>query len=335
MPHPPPPLDTSPPVPVRPQDPDRAGASVARLRASSTVSRRRVWTALAVLLALGVVAVYVLDFAVLSAFARASSTSSGRSGASEILGIPLQPSQAAAKATPSTDLGPRCAPDEAHTPAMTANERKTMLRYVKGQFEGAAWKDGEAEYLEWGSGGSTSTYGTAAKRAYSVEHAVAWCDVVKAWPEMQCMSEGNRWHLLCHDPELELREWGYPKNRSISAATFQEHMRLYVQAPAHFNRTTYDVVLIDGRHRNACAYSILPYLHAGSIVAWHDFDTTAWNRLSTPVHLDAATGKFPKESHIREYWKAAGRVFQEVEHVDALALFRIKPALLQHMQYAA
>jgi hypothetical protein len=24
-------------------------------------------------------------------------------------------------------------------------------------------------------------------------------------------------------------------------------MRLYVQAPAHFNRTTYDVVLIDGR----------------------------------------------------------------------------------------
>ena len=88
MPHPPPPLGTSPPAPVRPQDLDRAGASVARLRASSTVSRRRVWIALAVLLALGVVAVYVLDFAVLSAFARASSTSSGRSGASEARGLP-------------------------------------------------------------------------------------------------------------------------------------------------------------------------------------------------------------------------------------------------------
>ena len=47
-------------------------------------------------------------------------------------------------------------------------------------------------------------------------------------------------------------------------------MRRYVQAPAFFNRTrtTYDVVLIDGRLRNACAYAIVPYLHAGSIVAW-------------------------------------------------------------------
>lgn len=38
-----------------------------------------------------------------------------------------------------------------------------MLRYVTGDFEGAKWKAGEAEYLEWGSGGSTSTYGTAVR----------------------------------------------------------------------------------------------------------------------------------------------------------------------------
>jgi hypothetical protein len=56
----------------------------------------------------------------------------------------------------------------------------------------------------------------------------------------------------------------------LSDPVSQSKMRRYVQAPAFFNRTrtTYDVVLIDGRLRNACAYAIVPYLHAGSIVAW-------------------------------------------------------------------
>jgi hypothetical protein len=105
---------------------------------------------------------------------------------------------------------------------MTDNERATMLRYVKGDFENATWKDGEAEYLEWGSGGSTSTYGTVAKRAYSVEHAVAWCDIITEWLEMRCMRESNRWQLFCHDPQMELAKWGYPNDRkSVGYHRFQ------------------------------------------------------------------------------------------------------------------
>lgn len=71
-----------------------------------------------------------------------------------------------------TWLGPRCEANVDHKPAMSERERRTMLKYVEGRFPGSTWRPGEAEYLEWGSGGSTSTYGTAARRVYSVEHAV-------------------------------------------------------------------------------------------------------------------------------------------------------------------
>ena len=82
-------------------------------------------------------------------------------------------------------LGPRC--DDAldassHAPAMTARETALMLKYLAGSHEGSAWGPGEALYLEWGSGGSTATFGTAARRTFTVEHAVEWCEQVREWP---------------------------------------------------------------------------------------------------------------------------------------------------------
>ena len=83
-------------------------------------------------------------------------------------------------------LGPRCdsreslaewsgnAGYELHAPNMSAIEARAMMQYIRGEFIGARWKRGEATYLEWGSGGSTSTYGTAAGTAFSVEHVPDW-----------------------------------------------------------------------------------------------------------------------------------------------------------------
>ena len=63
-----------------------------------------------------------------------------------------------------------CQPGPSHAPAMTIAERELARKYVRGEFEGAAWKVGEAVYLEWGGGGPTSAFGTLAARAYTVEH---------------------------------------------------------------------------------------------------------------------------------------------------------------------
>jgi hypothetical protein len=50
--------------------------------------------------------------------------------------------------------------------AMVTEDVKMAL--PAGEHAGAQWSAGTAEYLEWGSGGSTSMYGTAAGRVFSV-----------------------------------------------------------------------------------------------------------------------------------------------------------------------
>ena len=250
----------------------------------------------------------------------------------------LTSEEAAATATATTtQLGKRCKGDPKHKPAMTSRERSTMLKYVKGNFPGSKWKDGEAVYLEWGSGGSTATYGTAAKKAYSVEHAVSWCAVVSNWTDIKCLANSNRWKLYCHDPKTELRKWGFPRSplHKVGYPAFYGKMRKYVQAPARFEENKYDVVLIDGRHRIACAYAIVPYLHAGSIVAWHDFTEQGWNAMDSIERRQLTPAQFPRNPGQRQYSKGAARLFQKVEHVDALAIFRLNPTLVRHLQLMA
>ena len=69
--------------------------------------------------------------------------------------------------------------------------------------------------------------------------------------------------------------------------------------------------------------------------AWHDFTKASWDQMKTPVNLDEDSGAFPKEVHMRNYAKGAGRLFRKVQHVDALAIFQINPTLLRHLQYMA
>ena len=238
---------------------------------------------------------------------------------------------------PTENSQHECQPGPSHAPAMTIAERELARKYVRGEFEGAAWKVGEAVYLEWGGGGSTSAFGTLAARAYTVEHAVAWCDEIREWPEMQCMSERASWSLFCHDPGVPMEKWGRPDREHVSDEAFADIMRPYIQAPAQFTEATYDVVLIDGRYRTACAWAVLPYLMETSVVLWHDYGRDHWNAHPS----DGALFQFDKTARdpkthgpqSRMYSKTAARIFDRVEHVDALAVFRVKPSVLQQMRW--
>ena len=253
-------------------------------------------------------------------------------------------------------LGPRC--DDAldassHAPAMTARETALMLKYLAGSHEGSAWGPGEALYLEWGSGGSTATFGTAARRTFTVEHAVEWCEQVREWPETRCMARANRWEMFCHDAGHALEAWGYPDGHGYSFDAepaeeasksskstkssfhpgFHDAMRTYVQAPGRFGVAAYDVVLIDGRFRNACAFAILPYLRQDSVVFWHD-----WTREDLEsLELDAKvrSSETPASPTHRTYHRAAGRLFELVETADTLAVFKVDPAVYDTMQSMA
>ena len=131
-------------------------------------------------------------------------------------------------------------------------------------------------------------------------------------------------------------EWGRPDREHVLDEAFADIMRPYIQAPAQFTEATYDVVLIDGRYRTACAWAVLPYLKETSVVLWHDYGRDHWN--AHPP--DGALFQFDKTARdpkthgpqSRMYSKTAARIFDRVEHVDALAVFRVKPSVLQQMR---
>ena len=114
-------------------------------------------------------------------------------------------------------------------------------------------------------------------------------------------------------------------------------MRPYIQAPSQFTEATYDVVLIDGRFRTACAWSVLSYLKETSVVLWHDYGHDHWNAHPPDgeVFQFDRTARDPKTHgpQSRMYSKAAARIFDRVEHADALAVFRVKPSVLQQMRW--
>ena len=68
---------------------------------------------------------------------------------------------------------------------------------------------------------------------------------------------------------------------------------------------------------------------------WHDFDSDAWRALARDGAAAGSdeTSREPTRRGDRMYSKAAARLFDGVEHVDALAVFRVKPALAQQMRW--
>lgn len=251
---------------------------------------------------------------------------------SALFWLPLSPSPPPI----SPDTTAECVRDSKHSPEMTRAEQETMSRYLRGSFPGSSWGKGEAVYLEWGSGGSTATYAAESRRAYTVEHVTEWCATVSNWTVTRCLGQQARWRLYCHDSETQTGEWGYPKD-SRDHENFLERMRGYVQAPAKFGESTYDVVLIDGRLRVACAYAIISYLHAASVVAWHDFSEDAWKEFGTrETYGSRADESFPLSVTERRYSRVgAGRIFTKIERVGSLAFFRLHPTLLRHEQLMA
>ena len=125
-----------------------------------------------------------------------------------------------------------------------------------------------------------------------------------------------------------------PPREHVSDEAFADIMRPYIQAPAQFTEATYDVVLIDGRYRTACAWAVLPYLKETSASCGTITAAIAWNAHPS----DGALFQFDKTARdakthgpqSRMYSKTAARIFDRAEeHVDALAVFRVKPSVLQ------
>lgn len=119
-------------------------------------------------------------------------------------------------------------------------------------------------YLEYGSGGSTRRFGRLASVAYSVEHDARWCT------QMAPTLRGTPIRLVCVPvARAPAGTAGWGARSPFDPANYTT-FRPYVRAPDGLPPAAYDVVLIDGRARVACALYILRRLGRSSVVILHD-----------------------------------------------------------------
>jgi predicted O-methyltransferase YrrM len=118
---------------------------------------------------------------------------------------------------------------------------------------------GRMNYLEFGSGGSTTEFTKFANAAVSIEHDGAWCSLVR-----QRLEQSNISHVAQRCVEKERVEHGGSEGDNISYRNYLD----VVDEPGL--PKTYDFVLIDGRARLGAALKVLPFLRNDSVLVLHD-----------------------------------------------------------------
>lgn len=121
-----------------------------------------------------------------------------------------------------------------------------------------------AQYFEWGSGGSTDTYGRLTTgTVVSIENFKDWCDKVGALPFVKCRQKTlHKLHYKCINPYPTV-PFGFPKDEK-HYGDFDEYINAIEEYP------DFDVVLVDGRWRVACAMRALDYIRDDTVVFLHD-----------------------------------------------------------------
>ena len=135
--------------------------------------------------------------------------------------------------------------------------------------------------LEYGSGVSTKEIAKICKSITSIEHQEDWYNKLKNDLPNNC-------ELILKKPDMPYVEGGH-------CGTYEE-FKSYIEAP--LSKSPFDVILIDGRARVACASICNKLSHDNTIIFIHDY-------------------------HRPEY-KEALNYLDLIEQVDTMAKFKIK-----------
>lgn len=151
-------------------------------------------------------------------------------------------------------------------------------------------------YLEWGTGVSSQWYPTLVSgQVIALDNYPQWCDEVRGNPMVKCLTEKYDFHLHCiqfpkraDGSEMSLGQWGYvsPEDVLPAGRAYTDSIDL-VMADRDFK--VFDVIMVDGRWRPACAIKVLNYMNEDSVLIIHDF--------------------WPRESYwkVLEYFEVIGR----------------------------
>jgi len=130
-------------------------------------------------------------------------------------------------------------------------------------------------YLEWGCGKSTNFYPLLASgKVVALDNYPPWCETVSKSPVVNCLiNEQKRFQFHCIAPlapegtVIKLSREG----RVLDLSMRKHVAESYVNAIDTAGVPHYDIILVDGRYRAACALKALSYINEHSVVFMHDF----------------------------------------------------------------
>ena len=134
-----------------------------------------------------------------------------------------------------------------------------------------------SRYFEWGSGGSTELAAWRVLTSHDLE--VHSADSSEAWSAQlaarsQVISQArDTGKLTFHAQSIgTVGAWGVPTNWTMRpASSRQRSSENYVDKPLSRAGGQFDLILIDGRFRVACALKALQHAHKETRVLIHDF----------------------------------------------------------------
>lgn len=167
-------------------------------------------------------------------------------------------------------------------------EIDVVLRYLKNV----------NNYLEWGSGGSTTNFAKFAnRRAVSIEHNKEWCELMPTRIQKAAIRP------------VELR--CVPNDLPYAAEGNYKQFKSYIDEIAKLGEPVWDFVLVDGRCRVGAAIKALSYISSESTLVLHD---------SERIVRDGALYK-----PILDYYDVVERVSGSSRR--GIAILRRKPSL--------
>lgn len=168
---------------------------------------------------------------------------------------------------------------------MTATEQQLLAEYYKGA----------SRVFEWGMGSSTLIAAHVnVPKLTAVDSAEIWIEKVK--------NISNLPYTFHHADIGPLRAFGAPKD--FSKKSSWPYYSLIVRA----ERKPYDIYLVDGRFRVACACQALLHGHKNSIILVHDFKRNYYHVLLNVTDKFNEIGKLialkrKKSTTVHQLWK--------------------------------
>ena len=173
------------------------------------------------------------------------------------------------------------------TPHMTRNE----VELLKAQWVG------KQSYLEYGCGGSTKlAVKSPLTRVVSVESDGTWIEKLREDPTISAAETSGKLRFIYANIG-EVGEWGAPRDD-----------REFRRWPAYYTDiwtrgdSLFDVVLIDGRFRTACALACAVFADTNTTVLIHDYS-------------------------YRPAYYVAEKYFDTIAQAESLTVFRRRPAI--------